>query len=82
MRTRNCICRQGPDAFGTIERLLAARDRDLLKMREFGVKKLAEFRAIVPVPIPVPKPDPVRVNAELARVFWLEPRDVSSLVGG
>jgi len=62
---------------GGLPAILAATDDDLLEIRNFGVKALADFRAVWPVPAA-----PVTSVPKVAEGFWLQRHDVLSLVGG
>ncbi len=65
-RTRNTIWRGVVDEYEMMRWLLAASDADLMTLKNFGVKALAEFRAVWPVPVAdVVASDPWRDHAEM-----------------
>jgi hypothetical protein len=84
-RVRNAMCREF-ETFGDIDGLLAASDDDLLAIRNFGRRALAEFRAAVPVRTPqagsrpsAPHGPDAVVSAE---AFWAARPAVLAVIGG
>lgn len=75
-RIVTCLDRYGLD--GGVPAILAAEDDDLLEIRNFGPKMLAEFRAVWPTPVPTAAMSKPAVSAH----FWEQRHDVLSLIGG